>query len=64
MKILFSLIIPFLLYSSGNKEYTKNDIILYPIISTMDKQSKKIISSLAYVNLSIMIINYLIKFNN
>jgi hypothetical protein len=44
LKILFSLIIPFLLYSSGNKEYTKNDIILYPIISTMDKQSKKIIN--------------------
>ena len=27
------------------------------------KQSKKIISSLAYLNLSIMIINYLIKIN-
>ena len=46
--------------------YTLLGLFLFILINfkLKFKQSKKIISSLAYVNLSIMIINYLIKINN
>lgn len=45
--------------------YTLLGLFLFILINfkLKFKQSKKIISSLAYVNLSIMIINYLIKIN-